>query len=123
MMAWHALQSELAKNAKERFEGTRPIFYHTQALLAALANLSKLFWGDKRDKDHEKELEQLRDSLGVSQDLFHKGKVIRNHYEHVDERIWEWSKESPKRTIVNMNVVPIRQFTNYPLSGKIYFGI
>jgi hypothetical protein len=66
---------------------TTRIWFAIQNLLTAVANVSKLLWGDFKTEALERK--PLRDTLAVGEASPIKTRVIRNHLEHIDSRITE----------------------------------
>lgn len=78
------------------------MWYSIQALLIAAANLSKLLWGGGGEREVDRR--SLRDSLGVTDDSPMRPTSVRNHFEHIDERIATWWAESPNHIFIDSNV-------------------
>lgn len=85
--AAHDLNAGLAAHDTDR------VLCSIQNLLNAGANVSKMLWGSKGKKAQERK--RLRDSIGVSDDSPLREVTMRNHFEHMDERIDRWWAESP----------------------------
>lgn len=109
--AWKGIAAGLpAPDGK--FEGTFPVFYHASALLTASANISKIFWPNTKTKTAEgkqaqRRGEELRTRYGLDKTSpfhFHSRK-LRDHFEHVDERIDTWIKGSERHNFVCMNIM------------------
>jgi hypothetical protein len=66
-----------------------------QNTLNAGANISKLLWGQKGKHAHARK--RLRESIGISEDSPLREVSMRNHFEHIDERIDRWWSESVHR--------------------------
>jgi hypothetical protein len=79
------------------------IFCNLQNLLTAAANLQKVFWGQGGRAAHRK---PLRDSLNVSDDSPLHNVDMRNHFEHMDERIDAWWRDSRPHGCVDLNIGP-----------------
>jgi hypothetical protein len=67
-------------------------FANIQSCLTAVANISKALWG--QSGRYAKEREELRITLGVSDDSPLKSTSMRNNFEHIDERIDWWYEHS-----------------------------
>jgi hypothetical protein len=65
-----------------------------QMFLVGAGNLSKLFWGRKGKLREQRR--PLRESLGVADDSPLRDVDMRNNFEHFDERIDRWWRESPR---------------------------
>lgn len=68
------------------------MWYGCQQFLASSANVSKALWGQRGRLTAQRE--PLRSSLGVDNDSVLKATTFRNNFEHYDERIDRWWKES-----------------------------
>lgn len=86
---------------------TRAI-YAIQNLLNAAANISKMLWGQKGK--HSEARKPLRDSIGISDDSPLRKVTMRNHFEHMDERIDRWWAESEDHNHIDMIVGPRAAF-------------
>lgn len=75
-----------------------------QNLVNAVANISKLCWGQE-GKFADQRL-QLRASLGISDNSPIRQTTMRNHWEHIDERIDTWWATSKRGMYVDQNLVP-----------------
>lgn len=74
-------------------------WYALQAFLAASANVSKLLWPDpKGDAQRGKD---LRDLLSVPDSSpLAPPRILRNHFEHLDERLDRWAKTSQRKNLL-----------------------
>jgi hypothetical protein len=101
-----------------------------QNLLNAAANISKALWG--QGCKFATEREPLRASIQVDDTSPLKGAAMRNNFEHFDERLDNWWKESKNHNYVDMNIdvsvsVPmsatrIEMFRNFdPNTGELTF--
>lgn len=87
-------------------------FYALQNLLNAAANVSKILGGRNVSKWAERQ--ELKDSIGIS-DASPLGDVtMRNHFEHFDERLERWSRESTSHIYVDLTIGP---------KGRIITGV
>ena len=79
-------------------------FYAIQSLLNAAANVSKAFWGSGgRQADDRYD---LRDSIGIPEDSPLREVRMRNNFEHLDERLDQWWKESNRHNHVDLSIGP-----------------
>jgi hypothetical protein len=99
-----------------------------QNLLTAAANLSKALWGS--GGKHAAEREPLRRSINVGDDSPLRHVLMRNHFEHFDERLDKWWRESEHHNQVDMNLgrvvfrdaAEIDTFRNFdPSTGELTF--
>lgn len=73
-----------------------------QNFVASTANVSKLLWGQKGK--FAKERKPLRDSIKVADSSPLRPTTMRNHFEHIDERLDEWWAESSGHNYADRNV-------------------
>jgi hypothetical protein len=110
MLLWlfrsHVLeQAEVLAAALER--ATRDLRAPTvwvdlqQAVLAA-GNLSKLLWGQEGKRTEERR--PLRESIGVDDSSPLRLPRMRNHFEHMDERLEQWWRESERHNFADRNI-------------------
>lgn len=70
------------------------VFRHTQSMLGACANVSKVFWpargraGSKVDRSSRA---ALRKNVELDEESALANRTIRDHLEHMDERIEDWA--------------------------------
>lgn len=86
------------------------IWFSLNAFLNAVANVSKLLWpAPKRRtaKEFPNRGEELRGSLGVAEDSPLQYRTVRNHFEHIDERIEEWWLKSERHNIASRMIGPL----------------
>jgi hypothetical protein len=99
IVAYHGIQFGLEQN-----DGVT-IFRELQNFLSASANVSKLLWG-QRGKNLEPQRNLLRDSIGVADDSPLRIVRMRNHFEHLDERLDEWWRDSKQHNSVDFCIAP-----------------
>ncbi len=75
-----------------------------QNFVVSAANVSKLLWGQKGK--FSKERKALRDSIKVEDSSALRRTTMRNHFEHIDERLDTWWAESGTRNRANRLVGP-----------------
>ncbi len=76
-----------------------------QNFIVSTANISKLLWGQGGKLANERQ--SLRDSIEVSDSSPLKPpNIMRNHFEHIDERLDRWWKESSNHNIASHSVGP-----------------
>jgi hypothetical protein len=85
------------------------LWFFVNGLLNSAANISKLLWPATSSKHplREQRGEALRQSLGVPADSPLKQRNVRNHFEHVDERIETWWDESTNHNIATRTIGPL----------------
>ena len=79
-------------------------WFSVQNLLSAAANVSKALWGVNAKL--EKAREPLRESLGISDDSPLYSRDLRNDFDHFDERLDTWDRESTSRVYMDKNIAP-----------------
>lgn len=77
---------------------------YAQAFVTAAANINKLLWGQRGKYADQRKA--LRESVGVRDDSPLKTTTMRNHFEHIDERLDKWWSESTTRNHVDRSVGP-----------------
>ncbi|MEJ7566988.1 MAG: hypothetical protein WKF41_01870 [Gaiellaceae bacterium] len=85
------------------------LWYGIQNLIVGAGNLAKAFWGTGSKAERARRYEErrpLRESLSVTDDSPLRNVIVRNNYEHLDERIEKWWTDSPSHNIVNAMVAP-----------------
>lgn len=94
-----------------RANDSTQVFNEIQNMLNAGANISKLLWGQKVAKAQARKA--LRESIDVKDDSALRSVSMRNHFEHVDERIDRWWEESKTRNIADCNIGPKDQISGF----------
>jgi len=100
-----------------------------QQLVGSAANVSKLLWGGGGKRAVERE--PLRASIGVADSSPLHSTEMRNHFEHIDQRLDAWWANSPRHNHADQNIGPygaisgideIDSFRLYdPDSGDLWF--
>ena len=91
-------------NAAVQRGSPRDAFAALQALLTAAANISKACWGQKGKKAVQRAA--LRTSIGLGENSPIQDTDMRNNYDHIDERLESWWKDSPNHNIADGNIGP-----------------
>ena len=90
-----------------------------ESFLVASANISKILWPSRPDKcsnckfqpqlphDVSTRRENLRTLLSLDDSSPIKSRRFRNHFEHYDNRIEEWTKEYENKIIIDSNIGPV----------------
>lgn len=116
-------------NAALENRGPMEIFIALQNMLSAGANLSKVLWGSGGKLIEERR--PIRESIGASDEMELRQVTLRNHFEHMDERIDRWWKESEHHHMADMNIGSAQIFGGFadidsfrqfdPQSGQLIF--
>lgn len=131
----HALdtQCEFALRSKKDLDAALSrndidgIFLSVQSLLVAIANVSRLLFGQGGKAQGR---DDLHKSLQVDSSSPVAATKFRNHFEHMDERIEDWAARSKNQNFMDMNVGAlgvsgldkIEQFRHYdPQTETIFF--
>ena len=90
----------------------RLFFREAHAFLSNAAAMSRILWPPgSRDKvaraRAEERSDHLRTVLSISGDHVLKSRSLRDHLEHLDERLDVWAHETEGRGIVDLNIGPI----------------
>lgn len=80
------------------------IWYFVQNFLTSSADVSKLLWGSKKEENIDRK--ELRESLNIDDKSVLFSKKLRNHFEHYDERIESWFRESRDKNYADSNIAP-----------------
>lgn len=79
-------------------------FYAIQNCLNAAANIAKALWGQGgKFADQRK---PLRDSIGIDDGSPLRQVLMRNNFEHFDERLDRWWKNSKRHNFSDFNIMP-----------------
>jgi len=96
-------------------------WFYSQTFINYAANLSKLLWATKISKETHEEFQnrkklrdQIRKSIGISENSILKDKKLRNRFEHIDEDIDIFNGS----LVMQRNFGPSEGFIN--LGGKEY---
>lgn len=85
------LALEDMEEAKANSDG-KLFWYSVQNLLVAIGRISRLLWPP--DSDRAEQRAELRESLGVDEDLPLNALTFVEHFEYFDERLGEWYESS-----------------------------
>jgi hypothetical protein len=78
------------------------VFGHLQNLLSASANISKLCWGQAGSLATERQ--ELRDRIVLPDTSVLNATRMRNHFQHFDERLDRWWKNSTAHAYIDLCV-------------------
>lgn len=105
IFSYTTLNNSLTRNQNDA------AFYSIQNLLTSSANISKILWGQKGKRLEERKL--LRDSIGILDSSPLREVNMRNHFEHIDERIDRWWLESKRKIYIDSNIMSISKIHGY----------
>ena len=83
---------------------TVAVFYAIQNLLTAAANVAKALWGQKGSKAVDRGA--LRLSIGVNDSSPLRLVTMRNNFEHFDDRLDKWWRDSFRHNHADLNIGP-----------------
>lgn len=106
----YALMSADMINSSLENEDQDGVWFGLQSFLTASANIAKMLWGSGARLANERE--DLRASLGVDDNSPFRDVSMRNHFEHMDERIDRWWIESENHNHFDQNIGPVGIFGN-----------
>lgn len=92
------------------------LFYALQNLLSAAANISKALWGQRNETEVAERRKPLRESIGVADGSPLREVRMRNNFEHIDNRLDEWWKNSKAHQHIDLSVVT-KQFRTVVVAG------
>lgn len=96
--------------AAPNFEAPTRVFYSIQNLLSAAANIAKAFWGPRKRPDIMAYRKPVRDSVGISDDSELREIDVRNHFEHIDEKLTDWWDDSANHSYIDLNIASKNAF-------------
>jgi hypothetical protein len=116
-------------NDRLKARHTIGVMYAIQNLLNAGANISKMLWGQGGKFSAQRK--PLRDSIDISDSSPLRDVTMRNHFEHMDERIDRWWAESKQHNHADMiigskntvsGLAPIDTFRYFdPVNADVIF--
>ena len=102
LMAADDLDRVLTDTGLSTHEKTTRLFFSIQNMLTAAANISKALWG--QGKSSAAQRQDLRISIGISDDSPLHDRKMRNNFEHLDERLDEWWETSKSHNYADLNI-------------------
>lgn len=91
-------------NAALKAHNVNLVFCAIQALLTSAANISKALWGVPKNTAALTDRKPLRDRLKVDDNSPLRPLTMRNNYDHFDQRIDKWWKDSKTRNYTDLNI-------------------
>lgn len=90
-----AVREQVAPEVERRENGS--VFRAIRVALQAAANVSKVFWPQGSSGEAGKlRAERLRDLTGLPERHGLSNRALRNHIEHMDERLDDWTVADPR---------------------------
>lgn len=119
-----AVMANISKGEREMLA----CWYPLQNLLVAAANISKMAWGSRGNKEHERT--DLRNVLQLADTSPLRDPDLRNDFEHFDSRLDDWYKRPGRGIVMYRNIGlalshpdPGQGFHHYaPETGVVTFG-
>lgn len=105
-------------------------FSDFQSAFVFAANVSKMLWPSATGRDPrqaKRRANHLRTSMRITNEPILRDKLIRNYFEHLDERLDHWQKTTMRRNILfhriapeiyDQGVDPVDRFDRYDPSTK-----
>jgi len=90
-------------NLAFRAELSTRIWASIETMLTAGGNISKILWGQPQRK-LESLRKPIRDSLAIADNSPVRPLAMRNNFEHFDERIDTWWRESPNHNVADLTL-------------------
>jgi hypothetical protein len=87
-----------------KLKDTDRTFYALQNMLVAGANIAKSLWGGGGKLEAQRK--PLRDSIGISDSAQLRNVTMRHNFEHLDERLDRWWKESKQHNHIDLSIGP-----------------
>ena len=81
-------------------------WFAMDAMLGALANISKIFFPPTTRSQAKRRGRQMREAFGVQDNSLLKERALRDAFEHFDERIDRWFQHNKDRPFADRNVAP-----------------
>lgn len=105
------LDAAHAKLQDAEADATPATYFALQNILVAAGNISKLLWGNNPQREADRA--ELRRIVGATNDAALRSRDLRNHFEHVDERLetWHLNPDSQSGIYVGRGIGP---FTTNP---------
>ena len=104
-------ENEYEKNFNE-------LWYSLQNILVTSANISKILWSvNNKYKNRGFDLRKL---LNIDDNSIFKSRLIRNSFEHFDEKIEEWQESVTNHIYVDTNIGDINAIKIYGMSTNKY---
>ena len=119
------IQSEYALIAEARMnellkEGVPVLFFQAaQGFLSHAAAISRILWPPRKKDDRARGRgEHLRAVLSVTDNHPLRTRTLRDHLEHFDERLDQWSQETTHGAIIDLVIGPASSFIGGVAVGR-----
>lgn len=99
-----------------KLEPSLEYWQFVQAMLGAVANISKALWGQSGSRAAERS--DLRAALEVKDTSPLRPTSMRNHFDHFDDRLVEWWDRSTGREYVDLNICPEADVRHVPAEKR-----
>ena len=104
--AGNVLDHELGKEDWANLD-SGAFWFAIEAMLGALANISKVFFPMRRASAQvEQRCKLMREAFGVPDDSILKDRAIRDAFQHFDERIERWDRQSLRHNVISRVLGP-----------------
>ena len=91
------------------------MFRAIHSLLTRASNASKILW--PAIKSGKSRGRHLREILGIDEQHPLRGRTLRNHLEHFDERLDKWAKKGGSRQIAKNIIGPLTMISGVDRQG------
>jgi len=86
------------------------VWMYIMTFLALSANVSKLYFPSKRDRERAiNRGKALRKLIGLSDESIIKNRELRDHFEHFDARLDDYFQSSKNNVFIDKNIGPISE--------------
>jgi len=93
---------DIQKSLMSNFNDKDRLWYSLQTFLIAVGNISKILWPP--NKKYTNRGQDLLQKIGIDDNSFIKTRDFRNYFEHFDERLEDWARQSKSRNFVDSNI-------------------
>jgi hypothetical protein len=101
-----AVRAFAIMNAALHQRDQETFWFGMDAGLGALGNISKIFFPPGTRSQTQRRGRQLRAAFGVGHDSLLQNRALRDAFEHFDERIDQWFRQSPRRNFADRLIGP-----------------
>jgi hypothetical protein len=101
-----AVRAFAIMNAALQQHDQASFWFGMDAALGALGNISKIFFPPGTRSQTQRRGRQLRTAFGVADNSLLQNRALRDAFEHFDERIDQWFRQSPRRNFADRLIGP-----------------